>query len=115
MNRLGRRALRVTAAGAPGVLDGPLFGRAARPWRAPWLPFELERRAPHTRRPTSHPCAVAAPWPLQAAGAALAAKRGFAAVSKDELADYLEQTTGPEREELEAKAKGIENPWHEAW
>ncbi|KAI7843485.1 hypothetical protein COHA_002961 [Chlorella ohadii] len=58
--------------------------------------------------------AGAAGLPL-AAGAALAAKRGFAAVSKDELADYLEQTTGPEREELEAKAKGIENPWHEAW
>lgn len=40
---------------------------------------------------------------------------GFATDSKAELADYLEQTTGPEREELEAKAKGIENPWHEAW
>lgn len=57
--------------------------------------------------------AGAAALPL--AAGALAAKRGFAAVSKDELADYLEQTTGPEREELEARAKGIENPWHEAW
>ncbi|PRW33809.1 mitochondrial cytochrome c oxidase subunit 13 kD [Chlorella sorokiniana] len=52
---------------------------------------------------------------LPLAAGALAAKRGFAAVTKDELADYLEQTTGPERDELEAKAKGIENPWHEAW
>ncbi len=39
----------------------------------------------------------------------------YASVSGDQLADYLEQSTGPEREELEAKAKGIENPWHEAW
>lgn len=52
----------------------------------------------------------------QAAGAAaLAAKRGFAAANSEQLADFLEQTTGAEREELEAKAKGIENPWHEAW
>ena len=29
--------------------------------------------------------------------------------------DVLENTTGAEREELEAKLKGIENPWHEAW
>ncbi|KAL6782207.1 COX4 [Auxenochlorella protothecoides x Auxenochlorella symbiontica] len=27
----------------------------------------------------------------------------------------IEHATGPEREELEAKAKGVENPWHEAW
>jgi hypothetical protein len=40
---------------------------------------------------------------------------GYATHSKEELDDYLEQTTGPEREELEAKAAGIENPWHEAW
>ena len=39
----------------------------------------------------------------------------YATTSGDELASYLEQTTGPEREELEARAKGIENPWHEAW
>lgn len=40
---------------------------------------------------------------------------GYATHSKEEVAEFLEQTTGPEREELEAKAHGIENPWHEAW
>jgi hypothetical protein len=55
-----------------------------------------------------------------ALGAAATAARSLSAahyttVSGGELADFLEQTTGPEREELEAKAKGIENPWHEAW
>lgn len=29
--------------------------------------------------------------------------------------DVLENTTGAERDEIEAKLKGIENPWHEAW
>lgn len=52
--------------------------------------------------------------------AATAALRGasaahYATTSGDELASFVEHTTGPEREELEAKAKGIENPWHEAW
>ncbi|KAL4425162.1 hypothetical protein ABPG75_009178 [Micractinium tetrahymenae] len=64
---------------------------------------------------------LAAPATVGALGAAAtAAVRGLSAAhyantSGDELASYLEQTTGPEREELEAKAKGIENPWHEAW
>jgi hypothetical protein len=40
---------------------------------------------------------------------------GYATTSKEELTEFLEQSTGPEREELEAKAAGIENPWHEAW
>ena len=39
----------------------------------------------------------------------------YATLTSDQLADALEHTTGPEREELEAKLKGIENPWHEAW
>lgn len=37
-------------------------------------------------------------------------KSGFAT-----SVDALENTTGAEREEIEAKLKGIENPWHEAW
>ena len=55
---------------------------------------------------------------LQAAWAAV--KTGlsaahYATLQGDQLTDFLEHTTGPEREELEAKAKGVENPWHEAW
>lgn len=54
------------------------------------------------------------PLPLQAAWN-VAKVFGYATTSKEELTDFLEQATGPEREELEAKAAGIENPWHEAW
>jgi hypothetical protein len=67
--------------------------------------------------PVRPPLKRASPRPsqLQAAWAAAKQAAGFATTSKDSLDDFLEQATGPEREELEAKAKGIENPWHEAW
>ena len=66
-----------------------------------------------------HPPTPPDPLPtLQAAWAAV--KTGlsaahYATLQGDQLTDFLEHTTGPEREELEAKAKGVENPWHEAW
>lgn len=54
---------------------------------------------------------IVAAQPQVAAWSALKIwKSGFSSA-----VDALENTTGAEREEIEAKLKGIENPWHEAW
>ena len=107
MQRLPAEATR----GAEGVPAGPCTRSRG--------PQPCTRGCPTLPQRCSLPADTASRRPLQVAAAWSAAKTfsaaHYATASGDQLADFLEHTTGPEREELEAKAKGIENPWHEAW
>jgi hypothetical protein len=53
---------------------------------------------------------------LKLGGQSSLCQHGYATASVTETAALeLEHATGLERQELEAKLRGVEDPWHEAW
>ena len=96
-----------------GVRHPQQRGLELRPRFPPWQALATALTASNLPpRPLRCPPTLQAAWAAVKTGLSAA---HYATLQGDQLTDFLEHTTGPEREELEAKAKGVENPWHEAW